>query len=234
MKTWTKYLVEISVITFSILAAFWLEQWRENNQEEKRRNEALKLVLEEIKLNYSLAKENLSVLHEFNEYCSVVTALTKKPYSEGEFFQIHADTIKSIKAKHPDNKRIQRLDAREFHGTQTGDYSFPMHLDFLLASYNFSMWEAAKTSGALIGANPVVLAKLGQVYTAFEANLGFSETEYHRSLLSDFGENGSIEGTINATHKLEHSTSLRLVFLDKIYQETIDLVENSDDYSRSD
>jgi len=35
MKTWLKYFVEAAVIIFSILAAFWLEDWGEERKEKK-------------------------------------------------------------------------------------------------------------------------------------------------------------------------------------------------------
>jgi len=227
MKTWVKYFIEISVIIFSILAAFWLEQWRENNQEEKRRNESLQLVLEEIKANHEISKENLRILHEFNEYYSIIESLTGETYSNTKFYQFHSDTIKSIKERYPENRRVQKITPFEMIESHTGLYYFEMNIDFILPSYNFSMWEAARTSGALNGANPVTLAKLGEIYTAFQANFGYSEREYHKSLLSDYGKFGDIHAIINATYKLEQSIILRLALIDKIYPRTIKIVEET-------
>lgn len=48
MKQWYKYIVEVFIIILSILAAFWLEGWRKNNEEIKFKRKILSELISSI------------------------------------------------------------------------------------------------------------------------------------------------------------------------------------------
>lgn len=62
MKTWFKYIVEAAVILFSILAAFWLDDWGEDKREIEKKVVVLNNLLIELERNddvYSFTEINL-------------------------------------------------------------------------------------------------------------------------------------------------------------------------------
>lgn len=87
------------------------------------------------------------------------------------------------------------------------------------------MWEAAKTSGALIGVEPSILARIDATYTALQANFGYTEIDFHHALAKDFRKFGTLEEIMDASYRLEGASKLKLLLLDSSYIKTVDMLE---------
>ncbi len=223
MKTWLKYLIELVVITISILAAFLLENYREELQQRKQGKESLRLIINEIRQNRDILESNIATLRGFNEYVQVVHSLNvKRGLDEG--FTIPRKKLDSVKSVYLSNNRIQRLGSGE--NINAAFFTDDITIDFFLGQLNFSMWESSKFSGALIGLEPKILGVLQTCYSAFETDFGYSEMDYHKSLISDFDRHASVPKIINATKRLEQAYGLKLVLLKNDYDSMMKYLES--------
>ena len=155
MNRFSRYFLELIVITVSVLSAFWLENVREDRRTKQRQTEAINHILVELKTNKRILEENIRTLRDFNQSYLVVDSLVG---TKGER-KLTEEEIENLRSRFPDNPRIQNL------GTLTADSLYligggDVAIDFFLQRMNFGMWESAKSSGTLIGMNSNLVQSL--------------------------------------------------------------------------
>ena len=219
-----KYVAEILVITLSILAAFWLENWNQDNQEKKKRREALVLIQDEIIRNYTVLDHNLSALRAFNEEVKVIDFLNGSMQIDSAHptFECDLSQLDSIKNIYSENERIQNIKAHKTINNHKSLFSNEINIDFFLDEFNFGMWEATRNSGALIGTDPIILSKLSIIYNSFRKDFGYTERDYHKAMISPgYQKYTSLLKIIDATTVLEQSLRLKKMLIDKQYKEVL-------------
>jgi hypothetical protein len=85
----------------------------------------------------------------------------------------------------------------------------------------YGIWESSKNSGLLIGLDPLTYSKVHNIYSIMQMDIGFSEKDYHESLLSGFQEFGNIDKIKDATTKLEQVFSFKNTLMEEEYDQVI-------------
>ena len=103
MKTWYKYIIEVLVIVFSILAAFGLEAWWEDKQDGKKLNMLLTVVLSELEEN----RERLSTT--ITQHQRIIDAIEQVNLAKTSFENNHRQSIIEFATFNPSNNGIEAL-----------------------------------------------------------------------------------------------------------------------------
>lgn len=222
LKPIVKYSLELVVITASVLLAFWLENIREDLQEEKARKEAIYNLIAEIRYNIGVLNESYHTVKHFNEHAHLTDSL-RRLYKQDTLF-INESELNLIKIKYPENLRIQRMGTK----LEGGRYKVDLELtvDFFLNRPNFGVWYSLQNSGILLGLDKESIAALFDLYNSFETDFGYGQDDYHKALIRARGEFGDIDGILSATYKLEQSLNFKLIIVNSRLDHTLDLLSS--------
>ncbi len=211
---WTNHLVGFVTTLLGIFIAFQLDDWQDRRHQKEQLEITLAAIKNEIENNIDIYKRNSSRLSQFTEYLDFMKSHTKNGSIIASEFE-----LSRIRSKNPDRlidlKFVKKYD--DTLNVYSGDHMiiFDVIPEFGISTAN---WEAAKSTGILSYIDQAKIARLTQIYSWINKDVGFNDADFFKTVIFSLEELGSIEKFTYNYKMIAKVSQFKLTMIDEHYK----------------